>query len=168
MSGFSINHVVLTGGLTRDPDLRSTQSGMPVCSLRIANNRRRKDSSGDWVDVPGYFSVTVWGGMGEWVANNLGKGDQVTVDGELTWREWQDKDGNKRESVEINCNSIVPRNGDGGGGGGQRQSRDGGSGFAPHTDVPADANDFAPQQQTRGSGGLPPRQSQPADDDIPF
>jgi single-strand DNA-binding protein len=170
MSGFTINNVNLSGNLTRDPELRSTQSGTSVCSLRIASNDRFKSLSGEWEDRPNYFSITVWKGMGEWVANNLHKGDAVVVSGRLTWREWTAQDGGKREAVEITADSVVPvpRDGDGGGGG----SRDGGSGFAQHTDVPADAADFAPASPSRGSS-LPPRGSGgspplPVDDDIPF
>lgn len=61
----NINRVVMTGNLTADPDLRSTPIGIPVCSLRIACNTRRKDqSTGEWVDKPNYFNVTVWGRQG--------------------------------------------------------------------------------------------------------
>lgn len=160
MSGFEINQVTISGGLTRDPELRSLQSGMSVCSLRIAHNGRRKDgSTGEYVDVPNYFSVTYWGGFGEWLARNLKKGDKVVCQGELRWREWTAQDNSKRESVEINGFSCVPVPRDGGsqrdGGGG------GGNGFAPHTDVPADTSDFAPRGTT-----MAPRPG--ADDDIPF
>ena len=66
MASTNINRVVLTGNLTRDPELRSLPSGMSVCSLRIASNTRRKDNStGEWVDKPNYFDVTVWGAQGE-------------------------------------------------------------------------------------------------------
>ena len=66
MAASNINRVVLTGNLTADPDLRSLQSGMPVCKLRLAVNTRRKDgASGEWVDKPNYFDVTVWGKQGE-------------------------------------------------------------------------------------------------------
>ena len=64
MAATNINRVVLTGNLTRDPELRSLPSGMSVCSLRIASNSRRKEN-GEWVDKPNYFSVTVWGAQGE-------------------------------------------------------------------------------------------------------
>src|ERR687894_653332 len=66
MASTNINRVVLTGNLTRDPELRSLPSGMAVCNLRIASNTRRKDNStGEWVDKPNYFDVTVWGARGE-------------------------------------------------------------------------------------------------------
>src|SRR5256885_3884146 len=96
MAATNINRVVLTGNLTRDPELRSTPGGTSVCSLRIATNTRRKDQSGNWVDKPNYFDVTVWGAQGENCAQYLQKGRPVAVDGRLEWREWQDKDGNQR------------------------------------------------------------------------
>ena len=66
MAATNINRVVLTGHLTRDPELRSTASGMSVCSLRIASNTRRKNqSTGEWEDKPNFFDVTVWGAQGE-------------------------------------------------------------------------------------------------------
>jgi single-strand DNA-binding protein len=106
MSVTNINRVVLTGNLTRDPELRSLQSGTSVCSLRIASNARRRNSSGEWVDKPNYFSVTVWGAQGENCARFLSKGRPVCIDGRLDWREWQAQDGSKRESVEIVAESV--------------------------------------------------------------
>ena len=107
MAASNINRVVITGNLTRDPELRSLQSGNSVCSLRIASNSRRKDgASGEWVDKPNYFSVTVWGAQGENCARFLSKGRPVCIDGRLDWREWQAQDGSKRESVEIVAESV--------------------------------------------------------------
>jgi single-strand DNA-binding protein len=156
MAATNINRVVLTGNLTRDPELRSLQSGMSVCSLRIATNTRRKDASGEWVDKPNYFSVTVWGAQGENCHRFLSKGRPVCIDGRLEWREWQDQNGAKRESVEIIADAVQFLGGrdDNGMGGAS-------NGFTPHTDVPADTSDFAPQP-------VGARPSQPADDDIPF
>ncbi len=157
MAATNINRVVLTGNLTRDPELRSLQSGMSVCSLRIASNSRRKEN-GEWVDKPNYFSVTVWGAQGENCARFLSKGRPVCIDGRLEWREWQGQDGNKRESVEIVADAVQFLGGRDDapmGGGGQS------NGFAPHSDVPADTSDFAPQP-------VGARNSAPADDDIPF
>src|SRR4051812_2486613 len=105
MASTNINRVVLTGNLTRDPELRNLPSGMAVCSLRIASNTRRKDqSSGEWVDKPNYFDVTVWGAQGENCAQYLAKGRPVAIDGRLEWREWQGKENRqKREGGDINC-----------------------------------------------------------------
>ena len=153
MAASNINRVVISGNLTRDPDLRSLPSGNNVCSLRIAVNTRRKEGA-EWVDKPNYFSVTVWGAQGENCARFLSKGRPVAIDGRLEWREWQDKEGNKRESVEIVADSVQFL-------GGPADGNGGGSGFAPHSDVPADTSDFAPQP-------VGARNSAPADDDIPF
>ena len=158
MAATNINRVVLTGNLTRDPELRSTPSGTAVCGLRVACNTRRKDASGEWVDKPNYFDVTIWGRQGENAAQYLEKGRAVAIDGRLEWREWQDKEGNKRQSVDIIADSVQflggRGEGDGGGGGGQR--------FTPQSDVPADSSDFQPAPAGGGSsgGGM--------GDDIPF
>src|SRR3954463_5102450 len=165
MAATNITRVVLTGNLTRDPELRSLQSGSSVCSLRIASNTRRKDASGEWGDKPNYFSVTVWGAQGENCNRFLTKGRPVAIDGRLEWREWQDKEGNKRESVEIIADSVQflggPADGNGGGynGASAGAGAGAGNGFAPHSDVPADTSDFQP---------VGARNSAPADDDIPF
>jgi len=101
----NINRVVITGNLTADPELRSTPSGTPVCSLRIACNTRRKED-GEWVDKPNYFNVTVWGGQGENVARYLSKGRPVAVDGRLEWREWETQEGAKRQAIDIIADSV--------------------------------------------------------------
>ena len=159
MAATNINRVVLTGNLTRDPELRSLPSGMSVCSLRVAcNTRRKNNSTGEWEDKPNYFDVTVWGAQGENCARFLAKGRPVAIDGRLEWREWQDKEGNNRQSIEIIADAVQFLGGRDDapmGGGGQS------NGFAPHSDVPADTSDFAPQP-------VGARNSAPADDDIPF
>ncbi len=152
MAATNINRVVLTGNLTRDPELRSTPSGTSVCGLRVACNTRRKDASGQWVDKPNFFDVTVWGAQGENCAQYLSKGRPVAIDGRLEWREWEAKDGSgKRQSVDIIADSVQFLG-----------SRDGGeengSRFTPQSDVPADTADF---QSAPAGGGS-------SDDDIPF
>ena len=101
MAASNVNVVVITGNLTKDPELRSTGGGTPVCELRVAVNSRRKDGqTGEWVDKPNYFDVTVWGAQGENCANYLSKGRPVAVEGRLDWREWEAKDGGgKRQAV---------------------------------------------------------------------
>ena len=153
MAATNINRVVLTGNLTRDPELRSLPSGMSVCNLRIASNTRRKDASGEWMDKPNYFSVTVWGAQGENCARFLSKGRPVALDGRLEWREWQGQDGAKRESVEIVADSVQFL-------GGREEGQGGGNGFTPQSDVPVNNSDFQPVAAPAGSA--------PADDDIPF
>ena len=153
----NINRVVLVGNLTRDPELRHTPSGTPVCSLRVAVNTRRKDEAGQWVDKPNYFDVTVWGQQGENSAQYLSKGRPVAIDGRLEWREWESEQG-KRQAIDIIADTVQflssPRDDAGGNGGG----------FTPRSDIPVDTGDFAPAP----AGGGSPSPSAPADDDIPF
>jgi single-strand DNA-binding protein len=158
LAASNINVVAITGNLTKDPELRSTPGGTSVCKLRVAVNSRRKDQSGEWVDKPNYFDVTVWGAQGENCANYLSKGRPVAVEGRLDWREWEAQDGSKRQSIEIIANSVqfLGSRSDNPGGGG-------GNGFQPKSDVPADTSDFegAGVSSGGGSGGG-------SDDDIPF
>lgn len=152
----NINRVIVTGNLTRDPELNSLPSGTTVCDLRIAVNGRRKDqSSGQWVDKPNYFNVKVWGPQGENAAKFLAKGRAVAIDGRLDWREWEDQSGNKRQSIDIIADTVQFLGGrEGGGNGGD------GNGFTPSAGVPVDQSDF--QAASVASPG------QPAEDDIPF
>jgi single-strand DNA-binding protein len=152
----NVNVVVITGNLTRDPELRSTGGGTSVCELRVAVNSRRKDQSGQWVDKPNYFDVTVWGAQGENCATYLSKGRPVAVEGRLDWREWEAKDGSgKRQKVQIIANSVQFL--------GSRDGGGNGNGFTPSSDVPADTSDFEGAAAGAGPGG-----GGGADDDIPF
>lgn len=156
----NINRVIVTGNLTADPQLNTLPSGTSVCDLRIAVNGRRKDNeSGQWVDKPNYFNVKVWGAQGENAAKYLSRGRPVAVDGRLDWREWTDKDGNKRQTVDIIADTVQflgSRDGAPSGGNG---------GYAPSADpdypAAADQSDFQPVGAA-SSGGAPP------EDDIPF
>jgi single-strand DNA-binding protein len=163
----NINRVIITGNLTRDPDLRSLPSGMPVCELGVAVNHRRKDQATDqWVEEPNFFNVVVFGAQGENCAQYLSKGRPVAIDGRLRWSSWEDKNGGgKRSKVEIVAQSVqfLGGRGEGGGQGGQAQQADqGNQGFAASSDVPADTSDLADPVGAPTGGGS----SQ--DDDIPF
>ncbi len=148
----NINRVIITGNLTRDPELNTLQSGATVCDLRVAVNGRRKDQqSGDWVDKPNYFNVKVWGPQGENAAKYLAKGRQVAIDGRLDWREWEDQSGNKRQTIDIIADSVQFLGSREGG------PSEGNSGAAPQPSVPVDTTDMAPV------GAAPA-----ADEDIPF
>jgi single-strand DNA-binding protein len=138
----NINRVVLVGNLTRDPELRHTPSGTPVCSLRVAVNTRRKDESGQWTDKPNYFDITVWGQQGENCAQYLAKGRPIAVDGRLEWREWEAQDGSKRQAVEIVADSVQFL-------GGRMEGE-------------------APAYVAAGAAGGDDFPSSPTDDDIPF
>ena len=112
----SINKVILTGNLTRDPELRATPTGTPVLSFSVAVNDRRKNPvSGEWEEVPNYIDCNVFGTRAEALAKYLSKGSKVGVDGKLRWSSWE-KDGQKRSKVDVtvdNLELLSPRNGGG-------------------------------------------------------
>ena len=159
MAATNINRVIITGNLTADPELRSLPSGTSVCKLRVACNTRRKDdSTGEWVDKPNYFDVTVWGAQGENCARYLSKGRPVAIDGRLEWREWETQDGRsarRSTSSPTPCSSSRARRDDAGGNGRRLHAALG---------HPRRHGDFAPAPA--GGGAASP--SAPADDDIPF
>ena len=157
MAATNINRVILTGRLTRDPELRSLPSGMSVCSLRLAFNTRKKDpSTGEWGEKGNFIDVTIWGRQGELAAQYLTKGRAVALDGRLEWREWQDQQGNNRQTIEVVADNVEFL-------GGRDDIQNGGSGggFTPRSDVPVDTNDFAAAPAGGGSSGA-------SEDDIPF
>ncbi len=99
-----LNKIVLMGRLTRDPELRHTTSGRPVCSFSIACNR-------DFVPQGGqaqtdFFDIVAWGPRGEFASKYFTKGQLVAVTGRLETRAWEDKNGNKRISYEINAEEL--------------------------------------------------------------
>jgi single-strand DNA-binding protein len=154
----NINRVIITGNLTRDPELNALPGGSTsVCSLRIAcNGRRKNNETGQWEDQPNFFDVTVWGQQGENCARYLRKGRPVAIDGRLRWREWTSAEGQKRSAVDIIAETVQFLGG--------REDAGNGNGFssnvrATESDVPIETSDF--ENASVGSGAA-------ADDDIPF
>src|SRR5688500_4487016 len=97
----SFNRVFLGGTLTRDPELRFTQAGVPVCSFGIAVNRVR--SRNEEVD---FFDIGAWRELGETIANYKKKGDPVLVEGRLQYRTWEAQDGSKRSKVDVVADTV--------------------------------------------------------------
>ena len=97
----SFNRVVLAGNLTRDPELRFTQSGVPVANFGLAVNRVR--SKNEEVD---FFDVTAWRELGETVTNYKKKGDPILVEGRLQFRSWEANDGSKRNKVDVVADNV--------------------------------------------------------------
>ena len=117
----SINRVVISGNLTRDPELSATGGGMHILRMGIAvNDRRKNQQTGEWEEVPNFFDVKVFGNRAESLSRFLSKGSKIAVEGKLSWSSWEDKNtGDKRSKVEIiadNIEFLSPR-GEGGGGG---------------------------------------------------
>ena len=97
----SINRVNITGNLTRDPELRSTNSGTPVLGFGIAVNDRRKNShTGEWEDYPNFIDCTMFGARAEAVSQYLAKGSKVAIEGKLHFDQWE-RDGEKRSKLSV-------------------------------------------------------------------
>lgn len=115
----SVNRVVLIGRLTRDPELRTTNSGKNVVDFSIAVQKRIKPQDG--APDADFFRVKAWGQTADYVNSYLQKGRLVAVDGRLETRKWTDQNGTNRESVEVvadNVNGLDRPRDDAGGGGG--------------------------------------------------
>jgi len=134
----SFNRVVLAGNLTRDPELRFTNDGIPVCSFGLAVNRVRSRS--EEVD---FFDISAWRELGETIANYKKKGDPILVEGRLQYRTWEAQDGSKRSKVDVVADNVQFLGGrsdsdDGassGGGGGQARRGGGRGGQREEVDI---------------------------------
>ena len=151
----NINRVVLTGNLTRDPDLRSTPGGLSICKLGVAvNTRRKNNATGEWEEKANFFRVTVFGRQAESCGQYLRKGRPLAIDGRLEWSTWENE-GQKRESIDIIADNVQFLGG--------RDDAGNGNGFsssvrAAESDVPIDTGDFETAPVAAGT----------SDDDIPF
>jgi len=134
-----LNRVTIVGRLTRDPELRHTGGGDPICSIRLAATSRARDESGNWGDRSNYFDVTAFGRQAEIAAERLGKGRRIGVDGRLSWREWEARDGQRRQAVEIVASDVFFLD--------SRREEDGAAAAPAPSSAPASAgpNPFADQ-----------------------
>lgn len=102
----SINKVVISGCLTRDPELRSTQGGMEILALGVAvNDRRKNQQTGEWEDYPNFVDCTVFGNRADALNKFLRKGMKVAIEGKLRWSQWE-RDGRKRSKIEVIVDEI--------------------------------------------------------------
>jgi single-strand DNA-binding protein len=145
------NTVTLVGNLTRDPELRFTQSGQAIATFGLAVNRRYQQN-GEWQEKVSFFNVVAWAQLGENAASSLQKGSRVIVTGRLEQREYESRDGDKRNVVEIVADEVGPslrwatatvertdrRTADVGGGGGGYRSGGGGGGGGGSSYPPQD------------------------------
>jgi single-strand DNA-binding protein len=139
----SFNKVILVGNLGRDPELRYTPQGTPVCSFSMATNERRKDKSGEMQDQTTWFRVTLWGRQAETASQYLTKGRPVYIEGRLRVEEWTDRDGKARHTLEVHGTDMQFI-------GGARSEE-------------------PPMERAAAAGGAPAsEQPEMADDDIPF
>ena len=102
----SINKVMISGNLTREPELRRTQSGMAILNMGVAVNDRRKDpQTGEWADYANFVDCVLFGKRAEALSNSLAKGMKVTIEGKLRWSQWE-RDGQKRSKIEVVIDEI--------------------------------------------------------------
>ena len=99
-----LNKVIIMGRLTRDPELRRTQGGTAVTSFTLAVDRDFKSQSGE--KETDFIDVVAWRNTGEFAAKYLAKGRMAAVEGRIQVRDWQDKDGNRRKSVEVVADNV--------------------------------------------------------------
>jgi single-strand DNA-binding protein len=156
----SDNCVTLVGNITDDPELRFTPSGLPVANFTVAVNRR-VPKDGGWEDkLEGFFRCSCWRDMAENVAESLQKGARVVVVGRLQQRSWEDQEGNKRSTVEVQVDEVGPslrwatarpeksqRSGGGFGGGGSQPDRS----QAPAGAQPSPGDSWGPPASVGGS-----------------
>jgi len=157
-----VNKAILVGNLGRDPELRQTPNGQAVVNFTLATSENWTDKSGERQERTEWHRIVVWGRTAEMCNQYLSKGRTVYVEGRIQTREWEDKDGNKRYTTEINAstvNFIGPRTG-GGDGGGSGATRSGSSDSSSHSSSHSSNGGSA----DGGSADAGP----PADDDIPF
>ena len=152
-----INRLEISGNLTRDPEMRSTQSGMTVLSFCVAvNDRVKNNQTNEWEDRPNFVDCTMFGKRAESVGKYLGKGVKVFIAGKLRHSTWEDREGNKRSKLEAIVDDIVfTGNGqDGQQGGYQQPQQYGGRHQQPQTYQ-------QPQQYAPSPQFAAPQQAQP-------
>jgi len=103
----SFNKMILVGNLGRDPELRYTPQGTPVCSFSLATNEKRRDrTTGENTDITTWFRVTLWGRQAETASQYLTKGRPVYIEGRLRVEEWTDRDGKQRHTLEVHATDM--------------------------------------------------------------
>ncbi|MBK8165681.1 MAG: single-stranded DNA-binding protein [bacterium] len=165
-----VNKVIIIGNLGRDPEIKYTQSNVPVANFSVATTESWKDkNSGEWQEKTEWHRVVAWRHLAERAERYLRKGKQVYVEGRLETRKWQGQDGQERYTTEIIANQLMllgrRDEGEGGGGGGGGGAGAGGAGFGD-----------GPARGGRGGGAAggsfnPDPMGDPGpsdDDDLPF
>lgn len=102
----SINNVVISGNLTRDAEMRTTNGGLSILTFSVAVNERRKNPQGEWENYPNYIDCTLFGRRAESIQGYMNKGTKVCVSGKLKQERWEDKNGNNRSKVSVTVEEI--------------------------------------------------------------
>lgn len=164
----SINRVIISGNLTRDPELRTTQSGMAVLQFGMAVNERVKNQqTGEWEDRPNFIDCTMFGNRAEAVSRYIFKGTKVAVEGKLRYSQWE-RNGQKRSKLEVVVDELEFMS---------RGESPSGAPSRPKPPQPSPAPQYAPQAAPQPAYAPAPQYQQPSvydgpssvyDEDIPF
>lgn len=149
-----INKVILIGNLGRDPETRRLDSGVAVSKFSVATNESFQDKNGEWQQQTEWHNIVCWRGLAERVENTLKKGHRVYLEGKLTTRKWQDKDGNDRYTTDIVARTLRTLE--------RRDSEIGGS---PDTGFPDVENTFPTVEKSVDQVSTSPSSDE---DDLPF
>ena len=158
-----INKVILIGNLGRDPEIRTLESGSKVGKFSIATNESYRDKSGEWQTLTEWHNIVVWRGLAERAERELKKGTMVYIEGKLTHRTWQDKDGNERYTTEVVAYTLRSL---------ERRESGGRGSFG--NDFPSIQDEMKSTGSSSFSSPATPQTSQPVqdsppdDDDLPF
>ncbi|OAM88352.1 single-stranded DNA-binding protein [Termitidicoccus mucosus] len=161
MAGF--NKVILLGNLTRDPELRVTPRGTPICQFGLAVSRQYKDDTGQTREEANFFDIEAWGKQGELISKYMTKGRPIFVEGRLKYDQWEDKTtGQKRSKIKIVLETFqFVGSREGGAGGGAPQG--GGEEFEQAAPV---ERHTPPPRAPRAAQPPPPDDN--IDEDVPF
>jgi len=140
----NFNRVIVAGNLTRDPQLSYTPSNTPVCEFGMALNRRWRDRDGNTKDEVCYLDLTAYGRQGEVINQYMSKGRPILVEGRLRYSQWTNKEGQKRNKLDVIVENFTFLGGGQGGGG---RGSEPGRGAAPQSDRPPAAADDIPAEE---------------------
>ncbi len=104
----SFNKAVLLGVCGKDPEGKTLSNGNPVANFSLATSVSWKNNNGEWQEKTQWHRVVSYKGVAEFVIKNLSKGSKVMIEGSIEYREWEDQNGNKRNTTEIVASNIIP------------------------------------------------------------
>lgn len=161
MAARSLNKVILIGNLTRDPEMRYTNSGTPVVTFGMATNKSWKDTNGEVKELAEFHNIVAWNKMAEICQQLLAKGMKVYIEGSLNTRSWQAEDGSTRYKTEVRVTDMILLDSKG-------KQGAGGDGEAPAENAPKAAKETAVAEEPVPSEDDAPVDQDPLEEDLPF
>jgi single-strand DNA-binding protein len=154
-----VNKVILIGNLGKDPEIRVLENGAKVARFSVATNENYKDRDGNWQTLTEWHDIVAWRSQADKAEQSLQKGFPVYVEGKLTTRTWQDKEGNNRRTTEVVANYLRSL----------AKSGDGNSSYQSNP-MPDESDEppFANSSNSSASSSQPEPVEEAADDDLPF